>query len=163
MSQSRLVLDASALIALARLDLLTDARRLLGVLHVAPEVAAETTESDRPGAIAIREAIGRADVLVLPPAEVRPIPGLGSGETATIRRAAALGMTAVIDDLDARRAAFRLGVALTGTIAILVRLDELGSALTLPDALDRLDHIGFRVAPALRVWALAARGSRTSG
>jgi len=130
--------------ALARLDLLADTRRLVGALHVAPEVAAETTESDRPGAIAIMEAIGRGDVLVLPPTDVRPLSGFGSGETATIRRAADLGMTAVIDDLDARRAAQRSGVALTGTIAILVRLDELGSRLTLPDAL------GFRVPPALR-------------
>lgn len=114
----------------------------------------------RRGASVVARAIGDGLVFVLQAAGVPSISGLGPGVTATIRRASESGMTAVIDDLDARRAATRLGVALTGTIALLVRLDEIGgmgSGIWLRDMLDRLGAIGFRISPALRARALEAR------
>jgi predicted nucleic acid-binding protein len=93
--------------------------------------------------------------MVLDPVTVPALSGLGRGETTTIRRAAAEGMTAVIDDLDARRRAARLGISLTGTLALLIRLHATGGP-AISASLDELDRIGFRVSPELRVLVLAA-------
>lgn len=155
MRQPRLLLDGSGLIVLARLGLLERVDRMVDQLHVTPEVIAEVAHGDRPGARAVVDAVATGHVRVLEPVEVRPISGLGSGETATIRRAAELGMTAVIDDLDARRAAARTDVTLTGTIAILVRLSQSDDHVPILDLVDDLDRIGFRVSPAVRAWVLA--------
>jgi predicted nucleic acid-binding protein len=143
-------------IVLGRLGVIDEVRDLLGTLHITAEVHAESTMAGRPGADAVEHAVGQGWITVLEPRQSPPVSGLGSGETATIRRALDAGMTAVIDDLDARRAAGRLGVKLTGTIALLVRLDELGAGLAISDAIDRLDEMGFRLSAAVRTWALAA-------
>jgi predicted nucleic acid-binding protein len=157
MTRPHLLLDASGLIALARMRLIEPVGRSVGSLHVTPEVADEATVGERPGAAVVAHAIRTGVVTLLDPADVRPITGLGTGETATIRRAIELGMVAVLDDLDARRAAGRLGATLTGTVAILVRLCEADRRIALRDALDELDSIGFRIAPTVRAWALATR------
>lgn len=157
MSQPRLLLDASGLIALARLGLIARVRSTVGELHATAEVVAEAIAGDHPGAGEVTTAIEVGHLRVLEPAEPPPsIPGLGLGETATIRRAAELGMTAVIDDLDARRVAARLNVALTGTIAVLVQLARHDDQTSIVDVLDDLDRIGFRVSATVREWALGA-------
>ena len=156
MSRRSFLLDTSALIALARLGLLESTAEQVGALFVAPEVLAEAVAGDRPGAALVREAVASRVVSVLEPMPVPSLAGLGLGETATIRRAIEGGMTAVIDDLDARRVASRLGVSLTGTVATLVWLSGSGGGPPILSALDDLDRIGFRVSAAVRAWALAA-------
>jgi predicted nucleic acid-binding protein len=159
LSRPRLLLDTSALIALARLGLLDDVARRIGRIRAAPEVIDEATVAGRPGAEAMRQAIRKRRTVVLEPNEGAAIPGLGAGESATIRRAAADGMTAVIDDLDARRAGSRQEIALTGTIALLVRLAQLGGP-PIAETLDELERIGFRVSAELRTLALEQRGGK---
>lgn len=156
MSRPQLLLDASNAIVLGRLRVIDEGHDLLGALHITSEVHAESTVAGRPGADAVEHAIGQGWIRVLEPGPSLQLSGLGPGETATIRRALAADMTAVIDDLDARRAAGRLGVKLTGTIALLVKLDELGGSLRVTEAIERLDTIGFRLSAAVRTWALAA-------
>ena len=163
MSHSRPLLDTSGLSALARLGLLESTAEQVGAMFVTPEVLAEATEGDRPGAAFVREAVAAEVITVLEPIPVAVLPGLGLGETATIQRAIEGGMTAVIDDLDARRVALRLEVKLTGTVAILVRLDGSGSGPPISVALQDLDRIGFRVSGAVRAWALAAAERLTAG
>ena len=160
MSRPPLLLATSALIALARLGLLEDVDRRVGRIHAVPEVIAEAVVGDRPGADAVRDAVAKRRIVVLDPAEVVAVSGLGAGESATIHRAAIDGMTAVIDDLDARRAGTRRGIALTGTIALLIRLAQTGGP-PLSDTLDGLDRIGFRVSAELRAVALG-KGPGTS-
>lgn len=151
----RLLLDTSSVIVLARLGVIDDVRTYLGTIYIAPEVHGEATVAGRPGAAAVESAIRTGLITVLQPQPLVSLSGLGTGETATIRRAIDEDMTAVIDDLDARRAAARIGVRLTGTIALLVRLDRSGGSVSIRDAIDRLDDMGFRVAATVRAWALA--------
>jgi predicted nucleic acid-binding protein len=150
---TRLLFDTSALIALARSGLLEAVDRQVGSIHATPEVIAEATVTGRPGAEAVQQAIRQRRIVVLDAAEMSAVSGLGLGESATIRRAATEGMTAVIDDLDARRAGVRQGISLTGTIAVLIRLDQTGGP-PIAVSLDELERIGFRVSSELRALAL---------
>lgn len=158
MSPPRLLLDTSALIALARLGLLEAVEERVGRIHAVPEVITEATMTGRPGAAVVLQAIGKRRITVLEPADVTAVSGLGAGESATIHRAATDGMTdgmtAVIDDLDARRAGARQGIAMTGTLALLIRLDQTGGP-AIAASLEELERIGFRVSAALRALALA--------
>jgi predicted nucleic acid-binding protein len=108
----------------------------------------------------VRHAVRKHRIVVLDPTDVVAVSGLGVGESATIHRAAIDGLTAVIDDLDARRAGTRQGIALTGTIALLVRLAETGGP-PISESLDALDRIGFRVSAELRA-AVMAKGPGTA-
>jgi predicted nucleic acid-binding protein len=69
-----------------------------------------------------------------------------------------VGGVAVLDDRDARRVARQRGVALTGTVAILVKLRQLGAIGSLAESLAQLDSIGFRTTEQLRAWALEEAG-----
>lgn len=160
MSRPQLLFDASALIALARLGLLEAVDQRIGPIHATPEVIAEATVADRPGADIVRRALRSRLVDELAATHISVLSGLGLGESATIRRAATDAMTAVIDDLDARRAAVRLGIPLTGTVALLIRLDRTGGP-PISRSLDELDRIGFRVSATLRADA-EERGRKTS-
>jgi len=160
-----LVIDTSGLIALARLDLLASVGQQFGQLLVPRAVFDEATGEARPGADAIRLAIRLAadqDTMriVEPPTEqaAQPALALGAGELATIERATSVGGVAVLDDRDARRVAHQRGVPLTGTVAILVRLRQLGAIGSLAETLAQLESIGFRTIDELRAWALEAAG-----
>jgi predicted nucleic acid-binding protein len=156
-----LVVDASGLIALARLDLLDAAAVAFGPLRAADAAVKEASAEARAGSESITKAIERG-VIVLIAADVLRVPdpentvglALGRGERATIEAATALGAIAVIDDRDARRVAVRRGCKVTGTLAILVRLRQRGAILSLRERLDELDRIGFRTSAELRAWAL---------
>jgi predicted nucleic acid-binding protein len=87
---------------------------------------------------------------------------LGLGEAATIALVLERGAIAVLDDRDARRVATRLGVRVTGTVAILVRLHQLGAIESVAACLDELERIGFRASPNVRAWALEASGEAAS-
>lgn len=156
-----LVIDTAGLIALARLDLLRSVGEQFGQLLVSRAVFDEATGEPRPGADAIRSAADANTIQIVdPPAALAAQPGLalGAGERATIELAASVGGAAVLDDRDARRVARQRGVPLTGTLAILVRLRQLGAIASLAETLAHLESIGFRTTDELRAWALEAAG-----
>ncbi|MBX3031875.1 MAG: DUF3368 domain-containing protein [Chloroflexi bacterium] len=153
-----LLFDASGLIAFARLGMLEMVHRTLGPILVTHEVLDEATMPDRPGAQAVLDATASTIIGVVEHRGSTAIPGLGTGESSTIAASLELGHLAVIDDMDARRVARRLGVDLTGTIAILVRLVRMGAVTDIVGLLDRLEAIGFRLSPDLRRWAIEAAG-----
>lgn len=156
-----LVIDTAGLIALARLDLLPSVGEQIGQLLVPRAVFDEATGEPRPGTDAIMLAVRENTIRIVDPvAEQRapPILGLGAGEVATIELAASVAGVAVLDDRDARRVAHQRGLPLTGTIAILVRLRQLGVIGSLAETLAQLETIGFRTTDELRAWALEAAG-----
>lgn len=158
MSRS-LVIDTAGLIALARLNLLASVAQRFGQLLVPRVVFEEATGESRPGADAIRLAADEKTIQIVdPPIEQRAqaILALGAGEVATIELAASVGGVAVLDDRDARRVAHQRGLPLTGTVAILVRLRQIGAIGSLAEALAQLESIGFRTTDELRAWALGA-------
>lgn len=139
----RVLVDASALIALAssgRLDLLHD---LFGTVHAPAAVLAEATRPGRPGAAAIEAAVGAW----IEPVEHDPtrIPGLGPGESAmlTIARDDLL----VLDDRAARTEARSRGLRVTGLLGCLVHGARSG-AIERDEAirtLEALAHGPFRM------------------
>ncbi|NJD28650.1 MAG: DUF3368 domain-containing protein [Chloroflexi bacterium] len=155
-----LVLDTTALIALARLDLLEAVGDRLGRLVVPAAVFEEAVAGDRPGAAPVRRAVDAGSVRVAAPAETASAGELrlGPGEAAAIALATTLDAIIVLDDRDARRVAGRRGVPLTGTVAILVRLKQLGAIPSVRAHLDALDGFGFRVGAEVRAWALETSG-----
>lgn len=155
------VIDTAGLIALARLGLLVKAGQHFGQLLVPRAVFDEATRDPRPGADAIRLAAEQNTIQIVdPPIEQRAQPSiaLGAGEVATIELAASVGGVAVLDDRDARRVAQQRALPLTGTVAMLVRLRQLGAIGSLAETLAQLDSIGFRTTDELRAWALEAAG-----
>jgi predicted nucleic acid-binding protein len=66
----------------------------------------------------------------------------------------------VMDDLDARRFARRVGLNPVGTLGILLAARHQGQITSLQDEIDRLAEHGFRVAPGLVAKVLEAAGER---
>jgi predicted nucleic acid-binding protein len=154
-----LVIDTAGLIALARLELLVTVGDQFGQLLVPRAVFDEATVGPVPGADAIRLAADQHTIQIVDPPtgqQERPGLALGAGEIATMELAAAVGGVAVLDDRDARRVARQRGLPLTGTLAILVRLRQLGAIGSLAETIARLDSIGFRTTSELRACALEA-------
>ena len=155
------MIDTAGLIALARLDLLPGVGEQFGQLLVPRAVFDEATREPRPGAETIRLAAEANTIRIIDPStEQREQPNLalGAGEVATIELATSVSGVAVLDDRDARRVAHQRGLPLTGTIAILVRLRQLGAIGNLAETLAQLESIGFRSTDELRAWALEAAG-----
>jgi uncharacterized protein len=89
---------------------------------------------------------------------------LDAGESEVI----ALAMEAkaervVLDDLDARRFAHRVGAAPVGTLGLLLASKLRGDLPSLRSEIDRLQRAGFRVSPALSQALLREAGESPSG
>jgi hypothetical protein len=140
---------------LGRLDLLP---RLVGKVLVPAQVEQE---------IARGLALGRKvpDLHAQPWIEIRraavehDYPALGAGERGALDLARSLpGATVILDDGAARAWAARLGIACVGTVGLLVEAKRRGHLERVSPDLDRLAGLGFRMAPALRLRALAESG-----
>jgi predicted nucleic acid-binding protein len=84
----------------------------------------------------------------------------GRGETEAIALALDLSALVVLDDKRARSYARRVGLRLTGTLGILLRLHRLGLASRgLEEDLRLLDETDMRIAPELRRMVLEAGGT----
>ncbi|MBN1933129.1 MAG: DUF3368 domain-containing protein [Anaerolineae bacterium] len=75
---------------------------------------------------------------------------LDRGEAEVIVLAKKLGADwVIIDDLDARRFARRVGLNLVGTVGLLLAARLRGEITSLRGEIERLEQLGFRVAPSL--------------
>jgi predicted nucleic acid-binding protein len=75
---------------------------------------------------------------------------LDAGEREAIQLALNSGVeTVLMDENEGRRAALRLGLKVTGTVAVLERAGQRGM-LSFRDALGRLDKTSFRLSVAIR-------------
>lgn len=87
-----------------------------------------------------------------------PLLHLDPGEAEVIAAAQQRGILAVLDDRAARRAAEALGVAVTGTLGILIEGKRRGLIPAVEPEFDRLVTLGFRLTPATRRMALELAG-----
>lgn len=119
---TRTLVDASVLIALARVGELDVLRSVLGEVHTTSTVLAEVARPDKPDHHAVASA-RRAGWLVEAPFKGDPLSftglGLGPGET-SLFLAAEPGDVLVVDDLAARRLALARGLDHTGLLGLLV-------------------------------------------
>lgn len=153
MARKIVLTDASSLIALARVGGLTWLRRLYRTISITKAVRHETTGArELPGAVAISAALKQGWIRTLRQEwSEPPLPQLDSGEASTLRAAISLGpgTLVLLDDLQARREAQRLGIAITGTAGIIVeaRLKRLIPAVR--PILERLSREGFHLGEEL--------------
>ena len=80
------------------------------------------------------------------------------GESEAIVLAYEKGLRIILDDLKAREVARRLGVAVTGTVGLLLKAKQEGAIASIRPLLDALDANHFRIGAALRAEALRMAG-----
>ncbi len=162
MARKIVLADASPLIGLARVDGLRWLRKLFGTISVTKAVGNEATRArDLPGAAAILAARKQGWIRVLRQEWAEPpLPQLDDGEASTLRAALALGSGTLVllDDLQARRVAQRLGIAMTGTAGIIVAARQAGLIAAARPVFSRLAQEGFHLGDELLHAILAELG-----
>jgi predicted nucleic acid-binding protein len=147
------VVDASPLIFLAKLDRLDLLAKSADRVVAPPAVLREISEYPDAAREKIQDA--QRSWLTIRPVENRRVvdvlmADLDPGESEVI--ALALESKAervVLDDLDARRLAVRIGLAPVGTLGLLLAAKLRGEIESLRSEIDRLRQAGFRVSPTL--------------
>lgn len=152
------VSDAGPLIALGRLDLLHVLGLLFTQVQVPDVVVAECLA--RPGnpdtrRIQLALESGLLQPCVLP---LVLLPGLEAGESAAITRALQIGAAVLMDERAGRAHAEQLGLAVTGTLGVLVRARRRGLIGPLAPLVSTLRTSGQRLSHAAVAHALAMLG-----
>lgn len=149
MARKIVLADASPLIGLARVGGLPWLRKLYRSISITKAVRSEATAArELPGAVAISAALKQRWIRVLRLERSEPkLPRLDLGEASTLRAALALGpgVLVLLDDLQARREAQRLGIAVTGTVGIVAEARRTGLIPAARPVFARLSEEGFHL------------------
>jgi predicted nucleic acid-binding protein len=95
------------------------------------------------------------------PSQASLIPDLGPGEVEVILLAKQLGtVDVVLDDLDARRSARRMGLAPIGTLGLLLAGKRAGKVTSVREEMERLIANGFHLSDEVVTRILHAAGER---
>lgn len=152
------IADSSPLICLSRVGVLDVLAVAFGEVVVPAVVWAEIFDArpDAPGLSALRDAAWlRVDARTLPDTQL----GLDPGETAAILLAEAIGADLIlIDERAGRAVAESRGIAVRGTLGVLVQARTIGALAALRPVLDALAAEGFRISPMLVAEALRRVG-----
>lgn len=158
----RVVSDTSPISNLAIIGRLALLRQFYGKVFVAPAVAAELAQlRDPDGSAAVRAAIADGWLIVAAHfPTLPPIPGLHAGETESIAIAAGEpGTLPLMDEADGRRAARRLGIALSGAVGVPIAAERHGWLAELkPELLALRVRARFFLSPRIFSEALASVG-----
>jgi uncharacterized protein len=156
------VVDTSPLIFLSKLDRLDLLRASGQAICVPPAVLREITGQDDGAAHQVEEA--RKSWLETHSVQDERLlrvlkADLGDGEAEVITLALEVDAARVVlDDLDARRFAGRLGLQTIGTLGVLLAAKLSGELPSLAVEIERLRQAGFRAAPTLVQAVLEAAG-----
>ena len=124
------VSNTGSLIALAKVDQLALLERLFGRVHIPAMVHRELLAKVGPEAVRLDQALATFITVMDRPqlsTEVEAMTRrLDAGEQEAIALAHTMGALLLMDDRLGRQAARRLNVALTGTVGLLIRAEELG-------------------------------------
>lgn len=146
MAESCWVVNASPIIALAKVDrldlLLSSSRTLVIPEAVADEIQAGPTGD--PARTALAGGFGGVPVAVELSEDVSAW-GLGRGESAVLCLAEQRGAVAIVDDRDARRAAKTMGIAVLGTLGVILRARAEGRIESASEILKALQLSGMRL------------------
>ncbi|MDY7096162.1 MAG: DUF3368 domain-containing protein [Acidobacteriota bacterium] len=149
----RLILsDTSPLLGLSRVDGIPWLADLFGEVWITTEVSQEllaTSAIEQP----IRQALDAGWLQLLdPPNDLPPCPPhLGPGEWSTIQGALAHDGPCLLlmDDRTARREAQSMGLAVTGTAAVIGMAQKRGVIPSARDVFEQLLQSDFRIAPKI--------------
>lgn len=154
------VADAAPLIAFGRIRQLGLLPKILGEVMVPETVAGECLMPGSPGADVIAEAFDsglltrHADVAGAP----LLIPQLDDGETAAIHLAREIGASLLIDERLGRAVARRLGLAVIGSLGVLIAAKRQGLVSSIATAIEQMRRNGYYIAEALVREALQRAG-----
>lgn len=152
------VSDAGPLISLARLDLLPLLQQLFIEVQVPEDVIRECmARSGNADTVRISDALNQGLLQACTALELK-LPGLEAGECAAISRALEIGAGLLMDERAARAHAAALGLAVTGTLGVLVRARRRGLVGPLAPLIATLRNSGQRLSHAVVVQALADVG-----
>lgn len=155
---SVVVCDAGPLIALGRLDRLGLLTALFRDVQVPQAVLAECLL--RPELLDAQriQAAAASGVFRVRVAEPVHVDGVGAGESAAIGLPFKIGAALLADDLAARSYARGVGLAVIGTLGVLVRAKRKGELAAIRPLIDRLRASGQRLSHSAVAQALAAAG-----
>ena len=155
------VINASPVILLAKVGLIQRVPRLVGTLVVPQPVVAEILSYRDKDEAAVWLGEAGQKFIQAPVTESKPLAsaGIGSGERAVISFAAANpGVIAVLDDLEARVIAHRLGVKTLGTVGVVLRLKKAGLISEAKSHLQQIRKVGGYMSDELFHEALRQAG-----
>jgi predicted nucleic acid-binding protein len=164
---SRWIADTSPLIFLAKLDRLDLLRKSADEILVPAAVIQEVRAYPDAASRKIEEALGSwlreetvgerrvVDILLA---------DLDFGEAEVIALASERAVERIVmDDLDGRRLARRLGLEPIGTLGLLLAARLRGELSSLREEIERLEREGFRASPSLVEAVLKAAGEDLTG
>jgi len=124
-------------------DTICAPQAVLDEVRVRPDAATRAVEKASRSWLSVREVNNRYAVEIL-------LAGLDLGEAEVIALAKECRADRlVLDDLDARRFARRMGLDIVGTMGLLLAARLRGEIPSVKEEIQRLQALGFRVAPAL--------------
>lgn len=158
MNDSRILVDASTIIALAKIGELDFLRDFFAEVYITPSVQEEVLVEDYPETGQIEKSIGKwIKVIEIDEADLERNKefGLGEGE-ASIIEIAREEDGLVLDDPVARNVAKVQGLDYTGLIGLVVEASDAGviSKEEAKDILEKLSESDFRMTTELYNWAL---------
>lgn len=151
------VTNTSPLLYLHQLGLLEILPRLYERVVVPSAVVAELSDGARLGYdVPAPATLSWVVVEASPGAAILPmVTALGDGERAAIALAATRKSDLLLlDDALARRHARLLGLTVTGTLGVLLRAKSEGLLPSIAPVVDKLEKLGFRLAPETRAGVL---------
>jgi uncharacterized protein len=160
------VVDTAPLIFLSKLgrlgllegaaDSICVAQAVIDEIQMKPDEAARAIALACQSWLSVRQVSNRQAVEIL-------LADLGLGEAETIVLAKEIDAERVVmDDLDARRFAHRVGLELIGTLGLLLAARLEGRIASLQREIENLEGAGFRVAPKLVERLLMEAGEGTA-
>jgi len=156
-----IVCDTSPIQYLHQIDLLHLLPALAGRIFIPPAVLHELEEGRSIG-IDLPDVKTLAWLTVCSPTDAATMPfehDLGPGETEVLILAMEMsGVVAVLDDGLARREADRRGIAVIGTLGLLLNAKRAGLVVSVKEQIDRLQFHRFRVSPVTRAAVLKLAG-----
>lgn len=143
-----IVADTGPLLALARIEQLGLLSALFQQVLLTPTVLAECeARPDRGEGGAIRDALTAGHFELQAPRDALPVLGIDPGETSALALALEHGAGVLMDDKAGRAVARRLGVAVIGSVGVLVLAKRNGLLPQVRPLLEALVDGGYFLAP----------------
>lgn len=143
--KSPIVVDSTCLIGLERISGLDLLPALFDPVYVPPEVAREFGSVLPWFSVVAPQDRALVDALNML---------VDSGEAEAIALARELGHRVVLDDRRARSVGLKMGLAILGTLGLLIQAKRAGLISAIRPHLDRLESLGFHMSHGLREEAL---------
>lgn len=156
-----LVSDTGPLVALAKLNLLSQLDRIIARLYLPMAVLTEATQAGKPCASEIAKFVQGSSAWVICPADATGVSidallvRFGAGEVQAMHWAQQLGVPLLLDERRARAAAKELGLQVVGLGAILLRCKQAGILPLVLPALKEIETLDYFLSPKV-IEAIAA-------